>query len=1571
VKYKKRSKSRRKLYALLVLVLFALGTLALVPWARAQSSTPQVHGTECTSINSCSTSFASSVAAGDIVVVTSSESTGFSNAGNTLTNTAGLAFASLGAVFNGNNLEQMWWAFDPLGGPESVTVSSATGAWVVNLYELAGPIPGAVWSCVGSGAATTSACAATTSWPSGSIVISGVYTGNPSSLTTTSGFTATSVCDKAVGCGEYLVAAGSTSSSVMPWAMGSAANYAQNGAVFLTVAAEAPQQEAVATSASATTLTATYPNQVTPGNTLVVVAIGGSGAVGSLADTASLVWHQYGYGIAGAAQDIRAWVASVTTGVAAEAATVGFTSGPAYLAVYEFTSFDTPKTWTASNWRDSDVASTTYYSPQVPSDYEVFGEAAVGAFWVHGSGTAPACSTNCGAVTGSEATTGFLGFSTLSTSSTAVFLPVSVTWTTSAVSSNLVVLLHAKSVSAFILNPDSAGSVPISASNYFMLTYPNAGTQTAQLGAATESVPTDSGTSPAIQEMGSFTGATAFPGPVKAGDRIVVYATGTGGATSVADSQVNSYATVVSVATTGYASIFCATAASSGALTITPSGAGLAGAFAFEAPPDFACGSGAITGTGNSASSSTWGNNLDRGATQAGGFFVAGLEIGSAFSPNGVPLKGSESTTATVWASVADRVVNVGSGYAIGGTTSYWTVAVTWPYDPATGPGLSLSASTSAATSTEKWCFSASSGTCAATASASPNFQSSSATTFYYYDALKQTTHYTVPAGSASPTLAYKSFPASAGAADSPSSLTLGLTGSDQSAWANRGSAASVTPVHLGVIALGESAYLAPSSWTVSASTSVPDPVAYSASWLLGVSYTAADGNPTANPTMHYVNASAAKTQTGAYVGLTGPSGDGSGTPESPSITWASTGSVSAWEYSIGNSGSQSIFNVITDGIYAPYTFSGSANPPTVYIFNGGASKCSLTGASQVISANAWHLWTVTWANPGSCYLYVDGVQKATAATTGYPGASKEGGPQTTGMYVSNFMAWSVQLTGTQVASMYSDFASVPTGSMVYWYILNTAAASKLDLSGAGHTASVTTTPHADPISGYGSVQQRGGAFVFGDQGSAWSLDNPSAGGTGERWYSAGGPTSGTMSSSSFTAGYQPLYYHQYSLTDSYSVSDSSALPTAPALTCTASGAAGTRYVLTAFATPYWCDATQSWAVTDPVAGGAGEQWAFTGAHSGTVSSGTSSVYAYYHQFQQALRFKWYCNAGHTCSASPTLTYTVNGTAGTVYTLTTAAVVKWADAATTAVASATLTDTSSVVYYVVGGTWTITARNTVYNPIVYTGPPGQVCASYELFGSAGYYSGPYITDLSTTGNVTFRLTTAPQCFTGYLSATWTATNPLPGSNSGRSAWSVNGSSGATYASFKLVYYDQFAAAVSYRLDDSAAANHPTFTYIQNGTQHTWTMSKTPKAFWLDAGRVWSATNPWTTTPDLATWDAVPASGLQAQGPLAVQYGAVNGCTGTWLHQLEQGCFWATMGPYITIFGLQGFLGIVMLGVNAAIWIQTKNGWVVVIVLSATGVLFAGALPQVFYLFALVATGIAIAGVIYRIFWKRA
>jgi hypothetical protein len=211
-------------------------------------------------------------------------------------------------------------------------------------------------------------------------------------------------------------------------------------------------------------------------------------------------------------------------------------------------------------------------------------------------------------------------------------------------------------------------------------------------------------------------------------------------------------------------------------------------------------------------------------------------------------------------------------------------------------------------------------------------------------------------------------------------------------------------------------------------------------------------------------------------------------------------------------------------------------------------------------------------------------------------------------------------------------------------------------VSGGGSPSAPTFTANQYG-SAYGQVLTTGATGYWFDSGSSWNITNPLTGsGSTERWQSSQ-PTSGTVASSQTIAF---LYYHQYLMTLSYSVSGGGS-PSAPSFATNQFGSSAPQ-TLTTSATGYWFDSGSSWSLTNPLGGsGPSERWQSSQPTSGTVASSQTIAFLYYHQYSLIV-------TATTLGGTFEITYTQYGTQYSNQQQTTAWN-SWADAGTTATVS--------------------------------------------------------------------------------------------------------------------------------------------------------------------------------------------------------------------------------------------------------------------------------------------------------------
>ena len=146
-------------------------------------------------------------------------------------------------------------------------------------------------------------------------------------------------------------------------------------------------------------------------------------------------------------------------------------------------------------------------------------------------------------------------------------------------------------------------------------------------------------------------------------------------------------------------------------------------------------------------------------------------------------------------------------------------------------------------------------------------------------------------------------------------------------------------------------------------------------------------------------------------------------------------------------------------------------------------------------------------------------------------------------------------------------------------------------------------------------------ATVWVDSGTTYTYSTNMLVGSGgsERWQTGSNAPTGTITS---PVTINPIYYNQYLMTLSYSVSDGGSGYSAPTFTANQLGFPYGQ-VLTTAATGYWFDAGSSWSVSpNPLTGSSStERWQTNQALSGTISSYQTLAFTYYNQYKHTLSY--------------------------------------------------------------------------------------------------------------------------------------------------------------------------------------------------------------------------------------------------------------------------------------------------------------------------------------------------------------
>ena len=146
---------------------------------------------------------------------------------------------------------------------------------------------------------------------------------------------------------------------------------------------------------------------------------------------------------------------------------------------------------------------------------------------------------------------------------------------------------------------------------------------------------------------------------------------------------------------------------------------------------------------------------------------------------------------------------------------------------------------------------------------------------------------------------------------------------------------------------------------------------------------------------------------------------------------------------------------------------------------------------------------------------------------------------------------------------------------------------------GVKQSVSLTSTPTA----------------YYMDNGTGWSVTSSFSNTSSERWVPSG-PTSGTVTSE---VSVSLIYYHQYSLSASYTVAGGGS-PGQPALAFASLGG-GQTIPMSGTSQSVWADAGSSFTATNPLSGsGASERW-FSPGSNGTLTSAITLNLVYNHQY--------------------------------------------------------------------------------------------------------------------------------------------------------------------------------------------------------------------------------------------------------------------------------------------------------------------------------------------------------------------
>ena len=502
----------------------------------------------------------------------------------------------------------------------------------------------------------------------------------------------------------------------------------------------------------------------------------------------------------------------------------------------------------------------------------------------------------------------------------------------------------------------------------------------------------------------------------------------------------------------------------------------------------------------------------------------------------------------------------------------------------------------------------------------------------------------------------------------------------------------------------------------------------------------------------------------------------------------------------------------------SPITLSGSSTTNGFYCFatTSTYSLSTSTDSGQytfqfVWNGAGWAASTVTVAIFSSATRTTKGTQIG-SGTLSVPSGSS--GSQTIAINVANggagctstcYLQFGIKSSAATTTSVTMAVSSSTNSWLIGPPVYQISYS--INGGGSGYTAPTLTYTKAG-VTGQTLVLTTSSQSVYIDLGTIYSVTNPLGGSTGiERWSTA--TASGTSAIGGGTVVF--TYYHQYLQTLSYSISGGGS-PTGPTYTANQYGSSSPQS-LTATGTGYWYDSGSTWSVSpNPLSGSTGsERWQSSQALTGTISSSSTVVFTFYHQYLQTLS---YAVSGGGTPTAPTYSANQYG-ASTPQTLTTTATSYWYDAGSSwSVTNPLGGSTGSEQWATVTSSGSIGGAATIafayYHQYLQT-------LSYSIVGGGSGYTAPTFSCNRYGSSAPQVLTTTA---TGYWfdnGAPWTVTNPLGGSG-GSEQWVTVQSTSGTISSTQTI-------AFSYQ--------NQYYLTMQAGTGGT----VTPSSGWQNSGSV--------------------------------------------------------------------------------------------------------------------------------------
>ena len=252
-------------------------------------------------------------------------------------------------------------------------------------------------------------------------------------------------------------------------------------------------------------------------------------------------------------------------------------------------------------------------------------------------------------------------------------------------------------------------------------------------------------------------------------------------------------------------------------------------------------------------------------------------------------------------------------------------------------------------------------------------------------------------------------------------------------------------------------------------------------------------------------------------------------------------------------------------------------------VVEGGTGPITVTGATEWGGQASLNAGSVAWVDAGSAFSYPSLVQ---------PGSGER--------WTSDGLSGVISKPSNFTVQYFHQYFVIARYSAA-----ESGSPSSPTLSGVSFNTTVRQTLTATNSS------------RWLDAGTTYQATDPLQGSnSSSRWYALGGQ--GVVSSPTYIS---LVYYHQYSVTGSYTVVDGNS-PAAPQLLSKFFGNKGGQY-LTESPAVYWVDAGSSYSVPTSLQGSSiTERWMMNGGLTGVVTSSLSFHAVYYHQYPISLTYQ-------------------------------------------------------------------------------------------------------------------------------------------------------------------------------------------------------------------------------------------------------------------------------------------------------------------------------------------------------------